>query len=119
MTSGMARGLTLAELSDEECNERFDHLQERMRGVWEIMRRNEEGESVVVIPSVSVDRVGERSGSLQQAQRHPQSESNQSSATGMTRDWSNRDPRSLPGPMSIPLMRMTARTLWGSRPRPL
>ena len=67
MTTGTTRGLTLAELSDEERNERFDRLQERMRGVWEIMRRNEEGESVVVIPSVSVDRVGERSGSLQQA----------------------------------------------------
>jgi hypothetical protein len=67
MTTGTARGPTLAELSDEERNERFDRLQERMRGVWEIMRRNEEGESVVVIPSVSVDRVGERSGSLQQA----------------------------------------------------
>jgi hypothetical protein len=67
MTTGTAREPTLAELSDEERYERFDHLQERMRGVWEIMRRNEEGESVVVIPSVSVDRVGERSGSLQQA----------------------------------------------------
>ncbi|HXI56507.1 MAG TPA: hypothetical protein VNO55_10645, partial [Polyangia bacterium] len=67
MTTGTTRGLRLAELSDEERNERFDRLQERMRGVWEIMRRNEEGESVVVIPSVSVDRVGERSGSLQQA----------------------------------------------------
>ena len=67
MTTGTTRGPTLAELSDEERNERFDRLQERMRGVWEIMRRNEEGESVVVIPSVSVDRVGERSGSLQQA----------------------------------------------------
>ena len=32
-----------------------------MRGVWEIMRRNEEGESVVVVPSVSLDHVGERS----------------------------------------------------------
>jgi hypothetical protein len=39
----------------------------RMRGVWEIIRRNEEGESVVVVPSVSLDRVSERSGSLQQA----------------------------------------------------
>jgi hypothetical protein len=51
MTSGTTRRPTLAELSDEERNERFDRLQERMRGVWEIMRRNEEGESVVVIPS--------------------------------------------------------------------
>jgi PGM1 C-terminal domain len=67
VTTGTAGGPTLAELSDEERNERFDRLQERMRGVWEIMRRNEEGESVVVIPSVSVDRVSERSGALQQA----------------------------------------------------
>jgi len=58
---------TLSDLSDKERNERFDRLQERMRGYWQIMGRNEEGESVVVIPSVSLDRVGERSGSLQQA----------------------------------------------------
>ena len=31
------------------------------------MRLNEEGESVVVVPSVTIDRVGERSGSLTQA----------------------------------------------------
>ncbi len=67
MTTETPREPTLAELSDEERNERFDRIQGRMRGAWEIMRRNEEGESVVVIPSVSVDRVGERSGSLQQA----------------------------------------------------
>ena len=38
-----------------------------MRGIWETLRRNEEDESIVVIPSVSVDRINERSGSLQQA----------------------------------------------------
>ena len=43
MTTAMARRLTLAELSDKERNERFDHRQERMRGVWEIMRHNGEG----------------------------------------------------------------------------
>jgi hypothetical protein len=67
MTTGAAPGPTLAELSDEERYERFDRLQERMRGVWEIMERNEEDESVVVIPSVSVDHIRERNGSLQQA----------------------------------------------------
>ncbi len=67
MITGTASGPTLAELSDEERYARFDRLQERMLGVWEIMRQNEEDESVVVIPSVSVDRVNERSGSLQQA----------------------------------------------------
>ena len=55
MTTGTAPEPTLAELSDEERYERFDRLQEGMRAVWEIMRRNEEDESVVVIPSVSVD----------------------------------------------------------------
>jgi hypothetical protein len=67
MITGTARGPTLAELSDEERYERFDRLQQKMRGVWEIMRHNEKDESVVVVPSVSVDRVSERSGSLQQA----------------------------------------------------
>jgi hypothetical protein len=38
-----------------------------MRGVWEIMRHDEEGESVVVIPSVSLHGIGELSGSLLQA----------------------------------------------------
>ena len=38
-----------------------------MPKVWERMRLNEEGESVVVVPSVTLDRVTERSGSLAQA----------------------------------------------------
>jgi hypothetical protein len=45
MITGTASGPTLAELGDEERYERFDRLQERMRGVWEIMRHNEEDES--------------------------------------------------------------------------
>jgi PGM1 C-terminal domain len=67
MTTGTGHEPTLAALSDEERNERFDRLQEGMRRAWEIMRHNEEGESVVVVPSVSLDRISERSGSLQQA----------------------------------------------------
>ncbi len=67
MSNGTAVLPTLADLSDEERNERFDRLQERMRSVWEIMKHNEEDESVVVVPSVTLDRIGERSGSLQQA----------------------------------------------------
>jgi hypothetical protein len=81
-----------------------------MHGVWEIMRRNEESESVVVGPSVSLDRVGERSGSLQQAQLHPQSEYDQSQRH--RHDQSLAEPRSevAPWPMSILFMHMTART---------
>jgi hypothetical protein len=39
MITGTASGPTLAELSDEERYERFDRLQERMLGVWEVMRQ--------------------------------------------------------------------------------
>ena len=58
---------TLADLDVEERTQRFSRLQARMPEVWQAMRLNEEGESVVVVPSVTVDRVGERSGSLTQA----------------------------------------------------
>ena len=67
MTAGSTTGLVLSALSDDERYERFDRLQQRLGGVWSAMRLNEQGESVVVVPSVTVDRVGERSGSLTQA----------------------------------------------------
>ena len=57
----------LASLSEDERMARFDRLQERMGDVWRIMRLNEPGESVVVIPSVTLDGVKERSGTLMQA----------------------------------------------------
>jgi hypothetical protein len=57
----------LRDLSEEERYDRFDQLQERMADVWSNMRLNQPGESVVVVPSVTVDRVGERSGTLTQA----------------------------------------------------
>jgi hypothetical protein len=57
----------LSALDEEQRYERFDRLQERMPTVWNSMRLNEMGESVVVIPSVTLDRVGERSGSMSQA----------------------------------------------------
>ncbi len=58
---------TLATLGEDQRYERFGQLQARLPDVWKIMRLNEEGESVVIIPSVTVDRVGERSGTLVQA----------------------------------------------------
>jgi len=48
MTTATARRLTLAELSHKERNERFDRLQERMRSVWETMRRNWEAATLIV-----------------------------------------------------------------------
>ncbi|HEV2919343.1 MAG TPA: hypothetical protein VG673_08895, partial [Actinomycetota bacterium] len=66
MTSA-TRPLTLAELDPGERERRFARLQTQMPEVWRAMRLNQEGESVVVVPSVTVDRVGQRSGSLTQA----------------------------------------------------
>ena len=67
MSTHTTTGEALSALDEAERYDRFDRLQERMAVVWSAMRLNEEGESVVVIPSVTVDRVGERSGSLAQA----------------------------------------------------
>ena len=67
MSTPTTTGAALHELDEAERYARYDRLQERMAAVWSAMRLNEEGESVVVIPSVTVDRVGERSGSLTQA----------------------------------------------------
>jgi hypothetical protein len=58
---------TLAELDEEQRYRRFDAIQRQMVEVWRAMRLNEPGESVVVIPSVSLDKIGERSGALVQA----------------------------------------------------
>jgi PGM1 C-terminal domain len=67
MTAPAMTDVRLSGLTDEERYERFDRLQRRMASVWSAMRLNEQDESVVVVPSVTVDRVGERSGSLTQA----------------------------------------------------
>jgi hypothetical protein len=58
---------TLADLDEDERYARFDRLQQGMPAVWHAMRLNLENESVVVIPSVTLDRVVESSGSKTQA----------------------------------------------------
>jgi hypothetical protein len=60
-------GPWLASLSEQDRYARFDTLQQRMPEVWRVMGLNQPGESVVVIPSVSLDRIEERSGTLIQA----------------------------------------------------
>ena len=70
MTSGVAAAPTtalLSSLSEEERYRRFDVLQARMRGVWEAIRLNHDDESVVVIPSINLERAVAASGSLTQA----------------------------------------------------
>ncbi len=65
--AGVGADASLDALTDDELYHRFDRLQQQLPSVWRIMRLNEEGESVVVIPSVTLDRVGGGSGSMNQA----------------------------------------------------
>jgi hypothetical protein len=58
---------TLADLDEDERYRRFDRLQQGMPAVWDAMRLNLENESVVVVPSVTLDRVLESTGSRTQA----------------------------------------------------
>src|SRR3954470_17185107 len=58
---------TLSQLSEVARYARFDLLQARMPEVWSAMRLNHADESVVVVPSISLDRAVQRSGTLEQA----------------------------------------------------
>jgi hypothetical protein len=60
-------GDVLSALSEDERYRRFDELQQQLEGVWSEMRLNHADESVVVIPSVTLDRAVSASGSLTQA----------------------------------------------------
>ncbi|NUR81824.1 MAG: hypothetical protein HOQ21_15445 [Dermatophilaceae bacterium] len=57
----------LLSLSHEDRDRLFDDLQSRLAGVWSLIRRDDPTESVVVMPSMSVDRIGHWSGALNQA----------------------------------------------------
>ena len=57
----------LSRLDEEERYERFDELQARMGGVWDAMRLNHDDESVVVVPSITLDRAVAASGSMTQS----------------------------------------------------
>jgi hypothetical protein len=57
----------LSRLDEDERYQRFDELQGRMGGVWDSMRLNHDDESVVVIPSITVDRAVAASGTTTQA----------------------------------------------------
>src|SRR5262245_41167074 len=58
---------TLSDLDEPGRYRRFDELQTRLPRVWDSMKLNVDGESVVVVPSVSLDRAVDNSGSLNQA----------------------------------------------------
>ena len=60
-------GPTLPELDEAARNAAFDELQARMPQVWRDMRRDAPDESVVVVPSMTVDRVVANAGGMNQA----------------------------------------------------
>ena len=57
----------LSELNEAERYTEFDRLQRNLPQVWEMMRLNADNESVVIIPSVTLDRIGQGSGCMTQA----------------------------------------------------
>ncbi|WP_404386712.1 peptide ligase PGM1-related protein [Knoellia locipacati] len=57
----------LSDLDEAGRNAAFDRLQARLPDVWRSMRLNEADESVVVVPSVSLDRVNAKFGAVNQA----------------------------------------------------
>ena len=57
----------LDDLSEDERNEAFDRLQQRLPAVWRAMRANEPRESVVVVPSMSLGQMGPGSGAANRA----------------------------------------------------
>ena len=57
----------LDDLSEDERNEAFDRLQERLPAVWRAMRANDPRESVVVVPSMSIERMVPGSGASNRA----------------------------------------------------
>src|SRR5262249_36258708 len=49
-------GAVLVDLSEEQRSERFAELQRQMPSVWGVQRSEREGESIVVVPSRTVDK---------------------------------------------------------------
>jgi PGM1 C-terminal domain len=56
---------TLADLDEEQRAQRFAELQDRLVSVWGILRAGHEGESIVVVPSRTVDKWDERAAESQ------------------------------------------------------
>ncbi|HEU4332724.1 MAG TPA: peptide ligase PGM1-related protein [Lapillicoccus sp.] len=54
-------------LSEDERNEAFDRLQSGLPSVWRAFRSNDPRESVVVVPSMTLGRMGAGSGAANQA----------------------------------------------------
>lgn len=58
---------TLGELAEEERYRAFDELQLTMAPAWDSIQKNLDGESVVVVPSISLERATASSGTVMRA----------------------------------------------------
>ena len=67
MTQPQVPGRPLSQLDDGERFRHFDDLQRRMPSVWESMRLGLDDESVVVVPSISIEGPTPKSGTTMQA----------------------------------------------------
>ena len=67
MSDVAVNGPTLDELDEDGRNAVFDRLQAQMPEVWTAMRRDDARESVVVVPSMTLDRVVANAGGMSQA----------------------------------------------------
>lgn len=66
-TTTDASAPALADLDERDIERAFDALQARMPDVWRLWRQDDPRESVVVVPSMSIDRVGPSAGAMNQA----------------------------------------------------
>jgi hypothetical protein len=64
---GQTTAPRLSDLNERERNRLFTRVQERMPAVWDAMRLDLEDESVVVVPSVTLDQTKPGAGSMAQA----------------------------------------------------
>lgn len=67
MVDVAVNGPLLAELDEDGRNAVFDRLQSQMPQVWHAMRRDDPRESVVVVPSMTLDRVVTNPGGMSQS----------------------------------------------------
>jgi hypothetical protein len=67
LEAGLDAGPRLGDLDEAERYQRFDALQARMASVWAAMGQGHGDESVVVVPSVSLDKAVASSGTMMQA----------------------------------------------------
>lgn len=67
MTQLQAPSRTLGQLNEDDRYRAFDDLQLTMGEAWDSIQRNLQDESVVVVPSISIERTTASSGTLMQA----------------------------------------------------